>query len=374
MIGTTLPTSLYPLYERRMGFSSEIVTIVFAAYAVGVIAALLAVGQRSDEVGRRPVLLAGLVFAAVSSVVFLVAQDLATLLVGRVLSGLSAGIFTGTATATLVDLAPADRRGRATLLATIVNIGGLGLGSLVAGAFAELAPDRLRLVYMFHLLLLLPAALAIWFLPEPVEVQADRRQAWLRLQRLSVPRELRPIFVPAVAAAFAGFALGGLFSGVGPSFLGQDLGEHNLAVVGAVASSTFAASIVGQLGLEWFSNRNAMLLGCGTMVASAGVIAAGLAASSLALLVIGAVLGGLGMGLSFRAGLAAVNSETPSERRGEVASSFFVLAYLALAIPIVGVGVVSQGIGLRGAGLLFSAFVGALSLLVLLSLARRPKR
>jgi MFS family permease len=59
MLGTTLPTPLYPLYAREYRFGAATVTLIFAAYAVGVIAALLLVGRISDEVGRRPVLLPG---------------------------------------------------------------------------------------------------------------------------------------------------------------------------------------------------------------------------------------------------------------------------------------------------------------------------
>ncbi len=61
-------------------------------------------------------LLGGLVLSALSGVTFLLADSLGALLLGRALSGLSAGIFTGTATATLLDLAPAGGRGRATLV------------------------------------------------------------------------------------------------------------------------------------------------------------------------------------------------------------------------------------------------------------------
>src|SRR5436305_4691565 len=114
MLGTTLPTPLYALYQRRYGFTELVVTVIFAVYAGGVIAALMLFGRLSDEAGRRPVLLAGLALSALSAVVFLLAQGLAPLLVGRVLSGLSAGIFTGTATATLVDLGGSWRAGRAT--------------------------------------------------------------------------------------------------------------------------------------------------------------------------------------------------------------------------------------------------------------------
>jgi MFS family permease len=371
MLGTTLPTPLYPLYEKRLGFSGLIVTVVFATYAIGVIVALMLLGQQSDRIGRRPVLLVALVFAASSSVVFLVAQSLAALLVGRLLSGFSAGIFTGTATAALVDLAPASRRGRATLIATVANIGGLGLGPLLAGALAQLAPDPLRLPYMVHLALLIPAAAVIWLMPEPVDVSAGAGGLQLRVQRLSVPREMRATFARGAAASFAGFAVMGLFTAVAPAFLAELLGLPSHLLAGAVVFVVFASSCGGQLALEVVAPGTGLPAGCVGMIAGAGLIAGGIGAGSLALLICGAAIGGFGIGLSFRAGLASINRESPSDRRGEVASSFFVIAYLALAIPIIGVGAASQAFSLRTAGLVFSAFVAALSLAVLASLTMR---
>src|SRR5207247_9097011 len=60
MIGTTLPTPLYPLYEQRYSFGELMVTVIFAVYASGVIAGLLVFGTLSDEIGRTPALLIGL--------------------------------------------------------------------------------------------------------------------------------------------------------------------------------------------------------------------------------------------------------------------------------------------------------------------------
>jgi MFS family permease len=100
MIGTTMPTPLYPIYERELVFGGVMVTLIFATYAVGVSAALVLFGRLSDQVGRRAVLLPGLALAALSGAVFLIPDNVPTLFVGRVLSGLSAGIFTGTATST----------------------------------------------------------------------------------------------------------------------------------------------------------------------------------------------------------------------------------------------------------------------------------
>src|SRR5437868_12615011 len=143
-------------------------TVSFATYAAGVIAALLLFGRLSDEVGRRRLLLPGLGLSALSAVCFLTADGLPLLIVGRILSGLSAGIFTGTATATLVDLAGAERRARATLVATIANMGGLGCGPLLAGVLSQWAPSPLRLTFWVDLALLVPAATGIWTMPEPV--------------------------------------------------------------------------------------------------------------------------------------------------------------------------------------------------------------
>ena len=368
MLGTTLPTPLYVFYQAEFGFSTLMVTVIFATYAVGVIAALLLFGRLSDEVGRRRVLLPGLALSALSAVAFLLAQGLAPLLLGRLLSGLSAGIFTGTATATLLDLADPENRARATLVATVANMGGLGCGPLLAGAIAEWSDAPLKAPFWVALALLLPAVAGVWAMPEPGAPRAHPR---LRPQGLSVPPEIRAIFVRAAMAGFAGFAVLGLFTAVGPAFAGQVLGVENHAVVGLIVFSVFAASTCGQLALgPLVPAHRALPLGCAALIAGMAAFAAGLAAASLPLLLAGGLVAGFGQGLSFRAGLGAINAAAPEARRGEVASSFFVVAYVAISIPVVGEGLLSQLIGLRDAGLVFAAVVAALAATVLVLLAR----
>lgn len=367
MLGTTLPTPLYQLYRERFGFSELMITVIFATYAAGVIFALVVLGGLSDQIGRRRVLLPGLALSALSAVAFLAAYGLPLLLVVRVLSGLSAGIFTGTATATLVDLAAPDRRGRATLVATVANMGGLGCGPLLAGMLSQWAASPLRLTFWVDLALLAPAALGVWAMAEPVEVP-ERVQ--LRVQRPTVPAEMRAIFVRAALAAFAGFAVLGLFTAVAPAFLGQTLAVHNRAVLGLIVFAVFASSTAGQLALALVPERRALPGGCVALIGGMGLLALGLASSSLALLVIGGVVAGFGQGLSFRAGLAAVNARAPADQRAEVASSFFIVAYVAISLPVIGEGALAQGIGLRPAGLTFAGVVAALAAIVLGLLGR----
>jgi hypothetical protein len=88
------------------------------------------------------------------------------------------------------------------------------------------------------------------------------------------------------------------------------------------------------------------------------------------LLVLGAVIAGIGQGLSFRGGLTQVNEHSPAAERGAVASSFFVVMYIAISLPVIGEGVLAQAVGLRAAGLTFAALVAALSTGVLIRVAR----
>jgi MFS family permease len=366
MIGTTLPTPLYPLFEERYSFGELTVTVVFAVYAFGVIAGLLVFGNLSDEIGRKPVLLLGLAFSALSALLFLFAGSLAPIYAGRVVSGFSAGIFTGTATAMLVDLAPGGRRRMASFVAVVVNLGGLGLGTLLAGLIADYARSPLRTPFVVDLVLLVPAVIGMLVTPETVERTAFR----FRLQRLRVPAEVRTVFIRGATAGFGSFAVAGVFSSVAPVFLATILGRTSHALAGGLVFILFSASIVGQLLVSRLSDRRALISGCALLVGGAGLLALALGIESLAALIASASVAGLGQGLVVGAALAAINQRAPVEHRAETASSFFVVMYVGLSVPVIGVGVAADVWSLRGAGIAFSFAVAALVLTVLASLAR----
>jgi MFS family permease len=367
MLSTTLPTPLYPLYRSELGFSELIVTIVFAAYAAGVIIALLVFGNASDAVGRRVVLLSALVVALVSAVVFLAEQDLAMLFVGRVLSGLAAGLFTGTGTVTLVELEAPGSRGRGSLVATLVNMGGLGLGPLLAGLIAEYGAIPLRITYVIDLVLLAPAIATLLLVPETV---AERSH--LKGPSLGVPAEVRSVFAQAALAGFAGFVVLGTFTGVSPAALGQVMDVHNLFVVGLVVFAVFAASTAGQLGSSRFSARVALPLGAAVLCVGALGIALALWQRSLALLVIGGIVAGLGQGLGFRAGIGAVTAAAPAEQRGAVTSVLFLVLYIGISVPVVGIGLGIRASGVQTAGIGAALAVAVLEAIAGLSLVLRP--
>ena len=106
MMGGTLPVPLYVLYEQQMGFGTLGVTVVFAVYVVGTLAALVTLGDLSDHFGRRRVMALAVACAAVSSGLFIAATGIGMLLAARIVSGFAAGFVTGTAAAALLELQP----------------------------------------------------------------------------------------------------------------------------------------------------------------------------------------------------------------------------------------------------------------------------
>jgi len=370
MAGTTLPTPLYGLYREEIGFSELMVTVIFAVYACGVITALLVAGNFSDILGRRPVLLVGLGFSMLSAVCFVFEGGLPLLFVGRVLSGFSAGLFSGAATAAVTELAAPEQRARAALAATVANMGGLGCGPLLSGLLAQYAPYPLRLPYLVHLGLLVLSAVAVWVLPESAN-RPDPRPP-LRPQGMYVPAEMRGVFVPAALAAFTGFSVLGLFTAVAPSFVAEYLDVRNLAVSGAVVLSVFLASTVGQVLMGRIGAARALPLGCAILMAGLVLIGCALLLESLTLLIVGAVVSGLGQGMGFRGAVSEVSRIAPAEQRGATISALFVAAYVGISVPVVGIGALAVAVGLRNAGMIFVACVIVVTGTVAAYLVRRP--
>lgn len=368
MLGTTLPTPLYAIYAGDMGFGVTTTTVIFAVYAAGVIVALIAFGRASDVLGRRPLLLAGAALSLASALVFVTAGPEWQLIVGRVLSGLSAGIYAGAATAAVIESAPPAWRNRAPAVATAANIGGLGLGPLIAGLLAQWGPAPLRTPFLLDIVLLAVVFVGLWLIPEPNALVQDapgRERARISVQRLSVPPEVRTVFTRAAIAAFAGFAVMGTFTGVTPSFMSHIVGIDSHAAAGLVVALLFLASATTQIVARGMPTETALVVGCAILVAGVGVVVGGLLAASMTLLVLGALIGGVGQGMSFSKGLAAVVAASPAARRAEVTSTYFVVAYVAISLPIVGQGIAAAHWGLRTAGVAFNIGVAALALLAL---------
>ena len=280
MLGTTLPTPLYVIYQAQWHFPTSVITLIFATYAVGVLAALLATGSSSDQVGRRPVLAAAIGLSIASAVTFIFAPGVGWLFLGRLLSGLSAGLVTGTATAALTETARPGSGRRASLVSTTANQAGLGLGPLLAGLLAQYAPHPTVLPYLVQLGLVAVAGLGLLAVPETV---SERSALSLRFRGLGIPEIGRAEFIAAGVAGFAAFSLLGLFSALVPTFLVGVLHDTSHATAGTVVFLVSAVGACTQLAGSRLPSRPVILAGLTVFLAALALIVAGLSAASMPL-------------------------------------------------------------------------------------------
>ncbi|MEU3984411.1 MFS transporter [Streptomyces sp. NPDC026672] len=372
MAFSTVPTPLYPLYQAHDGFSTFTVTVVFAVYAVGVLVSLVLAGHVSDWVGRKRVLGAALFLEVVAAGLFLATPSLPGLIVARLVTGLGVGMLTATATAYLHDLHTAERPGgpaqRFEIVSTAANIGGLGVGPLVAGLLAQYLGAPLRLPYAVVGALLVLGIAAVALTPETVR-RPEVRPAY-RPQRVSADHGDRAGYVAAAAAGFASLAVFGLFSSLVPGFVGDTLHHPSRALAGLIVFAVFAAAAVAQTLSDRLSDRARRTTGLAAQAAGVLVLAVGVHTASLPVFLVAGVVAGAGAGVLFKSAVAAVAAAAAPARRGEALAGLFLISYLGLALLPVGLGVATRFTGTAGALTWFTGVVLVL-LGAVATLARR---
>lgn len=354
LAGPNIPTPLYPTYQRVFGMSPLMITVVFAVYALVLIPALLVFGPLSDVIGRRRVLLPATGLAALGSVLFAVATGLGWLLVARAAQGVALGAAQGTASAALVDADPDGRHERAALIGALAVAGGIAVGPLLGGLLAQYAPAPEVLPYLVEAALLVAAMASMaWLLPRH-DTATD--MTW-RPRRPSVPTEMRRRFALAGVSAVVAFAVSALFLTLMPSYIGHVAHTGNLALAGGVVAVMLGCAAAAQLPLRRLGTWRAQILGLGLLALGLAGILAAAQSRSLVVVLAATVVTGLGQGLAFGGSLGAVTRGVPAARRGDVLSSYYVLVYLGLAVPIIGIGVVALAVGQLAAVQLFAAII-----------------
>jgi MFS family permease len=318
---TTAPAPLWSLFAQHDRFSSLTITVVFAAYAVAVALTLFLAGHLSDWYGRRRMVAGGLALNAIAAVVFVVWPELPGLFAARIVSGLGVGVVTATATAWLAELdaarGPRRSRGHAQIVAAAANLGGLGLGGLVAGVLAQSAGQSLTLPFLVLGGFMALALVAISFVPETHTSPLARPR--YRPQRVAVPPGSRARFFAAGVGAAITFALFGLITSLAPSFLAGTLHQPSLALAGAVSFAMFAAAAMAQTMTGARSPQQllaraipALLIGIGLLT-----VAVWLATPSMGLFLVGDLVAGAGAGLMFKGAIGTVAEISLPEHRAE---------------------------------------------------------
>ncbi len=361
LFASVTPSPLYRSYSVLWHFSPLTLTLIYATYAFGVLASLLLAGGVSDDVGRRPVLLAALGALMASSVLFMVAGSAAWLFVARGLQGIATGAALSAASAALLDLHPNRDPAGVGLTTATAAAGGIGLGVLVSSVLVQLGTLPRVLPYVVLFVLFAVAFAGAYWMPEPIEKRGRFR---LTAERPRVPAVVRRPFLLAALAVLSSWSIGGLFFSLGPQLAAHLFNSSNVIVSGSGIVALAGAAVVAQL----LTARTAPWIGAcvGSIALAAGMVLIVFAAArdSSAAYLAGSILGGAGFGAAFLGGLRALAAAIPHQQRAAVLSAFYVAAYTSLSLPAVLAGIVVGHVALPTTFELFGGVVAAIALIV----------
>jgi len=368
LAGSIAPTPVYALYQAAWGFTPITTTVVFAVYALAVLASLLIAGSVSDHVGRRPVLLGSLLLQGIAMLVFCTAGGVSALLMARVMQGLATGAALGALGAGLLDL----DRARGTVANSVAPMLGTATGGVVSGLMVQFLPAPTRLVYLAMLGAFIGQGVGVLLMAETT-VPSPGALASLRPQ-LRLPATLRAPVLLAAPLLIAAWALAGFYGSLGPALVRTLVGTKS-PLLGGLAILAFAGSgAVTVLLLRAQSARRMTLLGASWLAAGVALTLLALAAGSAATFFVGTALAGAGFGAGFQGALRTVVPLAAASERAGVLSVLFLISYLAMGLPAVAAGVrVVHGPGLVHTAWEYGAAVIVLSLMALGgAVVRRP--
>jgi MFS family permease len=353
------PSPLYGVYQAQWRFSAITLTAVFAAYALGLLVALLVFGSVSDYLGRRRVLSVALAAGAGACALFLAAHGVGLLFAARALTGAAVGTATSAGGAAMIDLQPAGS-GRGPVVTGAANLLGLAAGGLGTSALVQYGPAPTHLIWWLLLGASAAAAVAVLAIPETA---AGRPGALASLRpRMAVPRQARGTFAVALPCLIATPALLGFYLSLGPSLAAQVLRSPDLLWGGLVIFLVNGIGAAATVALRGVSGPAAMLAGCLALLTGAVMTLAAIETASAAAFLAGTAVAGAGFGTGYFLGAYRILTllAGPGQRASLIAA-IWIVYYVAFSVPVVIAGVATTHFGLHQTSVVYSAALAVLA-------------
>ena len=373
VMGTALASPLYPLYQARWDLLPSHITGIYVAYMLGALASLLFLGRLSDRFGFLPVLRTGLMLVTAGVLLSALAWNVPVFVLSRVAIGIASGMITTSASVGLTQLSRSGSVQHASAMTSFAMSLGFGLGPLVGGALAQWLPQPLVTAYVPSVLLGVLAVYALYQVQAQMALSVPtagtgagagagtfRLRDWLPRITLPLPALRRPFFIASLGA-FSTFGIFGLYASLAPSFMGQMLPWHGPAVSGiSIAMILFLSA-----GVQWLARpihtKTCILWGLGLLAAGNLWLMATTYTNAPLLFVLSVLTTAAGHGLTNLAGIAVVNKIARPDNRSGLLSTYLVVGYVGTTAPILGVGWLSDHIGLPLAIVSFCVFMAVLT-------------
>ncbi|MDH6119460.1 MFS family permease [Kitasatospora sp. GAS204A] len=366
LAASSAPTPLYPHYQHAWDLSALTITVVFSAYSLTLLLALLITGALSDHLGRRPVLVGALLLEATSMVLLASADGAGALITARILQGAATGAATSAAGAALLDLQDPLRPGRSALTNSIAPVAGMAAGVLASTVLVRFAPAPTVTVYVLLAVLFAAQAIAVTFTAETARAHAGALRS-LR-PHLAVPSSARSALLAVGTAVVAVWALGGFYSSLGPALVHLVAPGASQAAGGMVFFVLTAAATLTVWTLRCTAPR-AAAGGSLAVIASAALSLLGMHGSGLPAVYGGAALAGVAFGAVSQGALRMTLASLDEQDRAATLAAYYVLSYLSMSLPAIAAGAATQHYGLNTAAHAYAVTAALLAVAGLAALA-----
>ena len=352
-IAAGAPTPLLPIYEAKWHFPASMVTVAFGVYAIALLLTLLIVGSLSDHIGRRPLLIGALALELVSMLVFLFSPSISWIIVARIIQGVATAAATSSFSAAILELAPGRRKPLAGVIAGLAPAAGIGVGALFAGVIAQFSSSAAATVWIILAAVMLIALVFAIFTPETA-TRKPGTIASLRPQ-VSVPPAARTVFAVTLPSLIAAWLVSALFLGLMPTILRLKFGIDSPVVSGLAAFAEQGAGGAAALALSKLRPQRLVFAGGLAIVAGIVLFIASIAATSLPLLWIGAIVGGAGLGGAFTGTIRSLVPLVGAQERAGLFAAIYLVSYLTFGVPVIVAGLFLSTVGVTAIALIFGA-------------------
>lgn len=325
------PIPLYNIYRAEDGFSHFGISMAIVTYSLGTMAALLVLGRLSNHLGRRPAAIASLGLLLLGCMLLLTVHDIATLLTGRALMGIGAGLASSSLTAYIVDAAPQRPEWLASVASSQGPMLGLTIGAIVSGALVQFGPWPRELIYLVSGGFLLLSALLVMISPETAP---PTRGAWHSLRpRVSVPARVRPLLPVAAAVFLATWATGAFYQAFVPALVEDQLHTSSPLILGLVFAAYMAPSVLGAPIGGRFAPALAQRIGMVTFLAGMIGIITAINAGMLVLFIVATIFAGAGQGIAISAVTRGLLHGSTLADRAPIFSVIYLICYSGATFP-----------------------------------------
>jgi MFS family permease len=367
--GAYMRIPVFPLFAATLGVDAVQVGLLNALFLL--MAGLLCVpaGIFSDRAGRRIPILAGILILGCSSLLMYVSSSISQLVVICAVAGIGTAIIAPPLMSYVADITPAERLGSAFGWYTTCLYGGMTVGPAIGGVLGRAV--GFRPVFLIAGLLILTLFPVVYFFmrsPPVCSGRPVRPQVTVQFVMSTVRNRRLAVCLGTMLGSCIGYGMFITYMPLYARSLGLDSAEIGLIFAAQALANALSRLPFGRLGDRMGDRSKLVVLGLTGFSLSLLLLGS---AVTLGMLLCGAVLFGIALGVAFTALVTLTADAAPRELRGLALGLYNSCLYLGMMLSSAGMGFI---IRLQGYAAAFYLCAGISLLIALLFFAwyRRP--